>query len=74
MPALVSLVSPSLRSVAWTRVEIRGKGRGRESEVGGGAGVDDVNLVKESRELVNPIHEVFFIISVFFISNFPGLS
>jgi hypothetical protein len=30
------LVSSSLRSVAWVRVEIWGKGRGRELEVGGG--------------------------------------
>jgi hypothetical protein len=48
------------------------KGKG----IGGcwGASVDDVNLVKESMELINPIREVFFIISVFIISNLLGLS
>jgi hypothetical protein len=30
------VVSSSLRSVAWARIEIQGKGRGRELEVGGG--------------------------------------
>jgi hypothetical protein len=30
------LVSSSLRSVGWARVEIQGKGRGRELEVGRG--------------------------------------
>jgi hypothetical protein len=48
------------------------KGKG----IGGcrGASVNDVNLVKESMKLVNPVREVFFIISVFFISNLPRLS
>jgi hypothetical protein len=34
-----------------------------------GVNVDEVNLVKESMELVNPIRKVFFIISVFIISS-----
>jgi hypothetical protein len=38
------------------------------------ANVDDVDLVKESMELINPIREVFFAISVFIISNLPGPS
>jgi hypothetical protein len=38
------------------------------------ASVDDINLMKESMELVNPIHEVFFVISVFIISNLLGPS
>jgi hypothetical protein len=33
--------------------------------------VDDVNLMKESMELINPIREVFFVILVFIISNLP---
>jgi hypothetical protein len=42
------------------------KGKG----IGGwrGANVNDVNLMKESMKLVNPVHEVFFVISVFIIS------
>jgi hypothetical protein len=39
-----------------------------------GVSVDDVNLMKESMKLVNQVREVFFVISVFFISNLPGLS
>jgi hypothetical protein len=39
-----------------------------------GANVDDINLMKESMELINPIRKVFFIISVFIISNLPGPS
>jgi hypothetical protein len=39
-----------------------------------GVNVDDINLVKESMELVNSVHEVFFVISVFIISNLPGPS
>jgi hypothetical protein len=35
MSVSVVLVSSSLKSVAWERVEIWGKERGRESEVGG---------------------------------------
>jgi hypothetical protein len=48
------------------------KGKG----IGGwwGVNVDDINLVKESMELVNPIRKVFFVILVFIISNLPGLS
>jgi hypothetical protein len=48
------------------------KGKG----IGGcrGVNVDDVNLVDESMKLVNPVREVFFVISVFFISNLPGPS
>jgi hypothetical protein len=48
------------------------KGKG----IGGcrGANVDNVNLVEESMELVNPIRKVFFIISIFIISNLLGLS
>jgi hypothetical protein len=48
------------------------KGKG----IGGwqGVSVDDVNLMKESMELINPICEVFFVISVFIISNLPGPS
>jgi hypothetical protein len=36
--------------------------------------VDDVDLMYESMEMINPIREFFFVISVFFISNLPGLS
>jgi hypothetical protein len=39
-----------------------------------GVNVDDINLMKESMELVHPIREVFFIISVFIISNLLGPS
>jgi hypothetical protein len=39
-----------------------------------GANVDDVNLMKESMKLINPIHEFFFVISVFIISNLLGPS
>jgi hypothetical protein len=48
------------------------KGKG----IGGwwGANVDDVNLMNESMELINPVHEVFFIISVFIISILLGPS
>jgi hypothetical protein len=48
------------------------KGRG----IGGcwEANVDDVNLMEESMKLVNPVREVFFVISVFFISNLLGPS
>jgi hypothetical protein len=50
--------------------ERKRKGRGGCRRVN----VDDVNLVKKSMELINPVHEVFFIISVFIISNLPGPS
>jgi hypothetical protein len=50
--------------------ERKGKGIGGCREVN----VDDVNLMKESMELVNPIHEVFFIILIFIISILPGPS
>jgi hypothetical protein len=33
---ILALVSSSLRSVTWVRVEIQGKGRERKLEVGGG--------------------------------------
>jgi hypothetical protein len=48
------------------------KGKG----IGGwrGVNVDDVNLMKESMKLINPVCEVFFIISVFIISILPGSS
>jgi hypothetical protein len=39
-----------------------------------GANVDNINLVKESMELINPICEVFFVISVFIISILLGPS
>jgi hypothetical protein len=57
---------------------------GQESRYGGKEGkgiggcweanVNDVNLMKESMELVNPIREVFFVISIFIISNLLGPS
>jgi hypothetical protein len=50
--------------------ERKGKGIGGSR----GVNVDDVNLVEESMELVNPVHKVFFVISVFIISNLLGLS
>jgi hypothetical protein len=65
-------VSSSLRSVAWVSVEIWGKERGRELEFVGGANVDNINLMEKSMKLVNPVREVFFVISVFIISNLPG--
>jgi hypothetical protein len=44
--------------------ERKGKGIGGWQEVS----VDDINLMHESMKLVYPICEVFFVISVFFIS------
>jgi hypothetical protein len=51
-------------------------GERKRKGIGGcrGVSVDDVNLVKESMKLVNPVREVFLVISVFFISNLPGPS
>jgi hypothetical protein len=48
------------------------KGKG----IGGwrGANVDDINLMKESMKLINPVREVFFVISVFIISILLGPS
>jgi hypothetical protein len=39
-----------------------------------GVNVNNVNLIKESMKVINPIHEFFFIILVFIISNLPGSS
>jgi hypothetical protein len=50
--------------------ERKGRGIGGCQE----ANVNDINLVEESIKLVNPVREVFFIISVFIISNLLGLS
>jgi hypothetical protein len=50
--------------------ERKGKGTGGCRKVN----VDNVNLMKESMELVNPIRKVFFVIPTFIISNLPGPS
>jgi hypothetical protein len=50
--------------------ERKGKGIGSWWEVN----VNNVNLMHESMKFVNPIHKVFFVISVFFISIWPGSS
>jgi hypothetical protein len=51
-------------------------GERKEKRIGGwqGVNVDDINLMKESMELINPVHKVVFIISVIIISNLLGLS
>jgi hypothetical protein len=48
------------------------KGKG----IGGwwGVNVDDIDLMYESMKVINPLCEVFFVISVFIISNLLGPS
>jgi hypothetical protein len=51
-----------------------GKRKGKGIRGWHGANVDDIHLMQESMKLINPVHEVFFVISVFIISILLGPS